>query len=64
MKQTDWISAFILLGLLFVFCAMIFGHTYTHRSRFEDGYKAACIDFYKGNIKWNLKSSLMESCFG
>jgi len=57
MKQTEsfWISAFIILGLLFIFCAVISMHIYTYRSRFEDGYKAACIDFYKGNIKMELK---------
>lgn len=57
MKQTEgfWIPAFIILGLLFVLCAVISMHTYTYRSRFEDGYKAACIDFYKGNIKMELQ---------
>lgn len=57
MKQTEsfWLPTLIILGLLFVFCAVISMHVYTYRWRFEAGYKAACIDFYKGNIKMELR---------
>ena len=57
MKQTEsfYLPALIILGLLLIFCAVISMQVYTYRSSFESGYKAACIDFYKGNIKMELR---------
>lgn len=63
MKQIDTLWCMLHIGLiLFVVAFLIAGIVSFHYSvrkmcddKFEEGYKAACIDFYKGNIKMELR---------
>ena len=63
MKQTDALCHILPIGLVLFLIAMaiagIISFHYSVRKmcdeKFEEGYKAACIDFYKGNIKFELK---------
>ena len=63
MKLIDYCYCLLPVGLiLFVFAFIAAGAISFHYSvrkmcdeKFEEGYKAACADFYKGSIKMELK---------
>lgn len=63
MKQTNALCRILPIGLvLFLIATAIAGIISFHYSvrkmcdeKFEEGYKAACADFYKGSIKMELK---------